>query len=130
MVNNATRLDAVFAALADPTRRRILQGLRSGSAPVAKLALPFPISAPAVSRHLRVLEGAGLVSRTKRGRIHEIALTAEPLHAASNWLDTYRRHWESSLDALADYLESPESAEPFTPESKPKNRPINPNEPR
>ena len=120
MVNNATRLDTVFAALADPTRRRILQGLRSGGAPVAKLAQPFRMSAPAVSRHLRVLESAGLVLRTKRGRVHEITLAAEPLHTVADWLETYREHWESSLDALARYLESAESAETFTPEPKTK----------
>jgi DNA-binding transcriptional ArsR family regulator len=119
MVNNTTKLDTVFAALADPTRRRILQGLRSGSAPVAKLARPFQMSAPAVSRHLRVLERAGLVHRTKRGRVHEIALTAEPLRAVTDWLETYRKHWESSLDALARYLESEDSEETFAPESKP-----------
>ena len=118
MVNNSTTLDTVFSALADPTRRRILQGLRSGSAPVAKLARPFRMSAPAVSRHLRVLEQAGLVRRTKRGRVHEIALAAEPLHMVANWLETYRQHWESSLDALARYLESPEAAESFPSESK------------
>jgi DNA-binding transcriptional ArsR family regulator len=122
MVNNATQLDAVFSALADPTRRRILQGLRSGSAPVAKLAQPFRMSAPAVSRHLRVLESAGLVHRTKRGRIHEIALAAEPLHTVADWLETYRQHWESSLDALARYLEAPESAETFPSGTKTKKQ--------
>ena len=119
MVNNACRLDTVFAALADPTRRSILQGLRSGSAPVAKLAQPFRMSAPAVSRHLRVLESAGLVRRTKRGRIHEIALAPEPLRTVADWIESYRQHWESSLDALARYLESPES---FTPDPKTKTQ--------
>jgi len=80
------------------------------------------MSAPAVSRHLRVLERAGLVRRTKRGRIHEIALAAEPLHTVTNWLETYRKHWESSLDALARYLESTESEETFTPDSKTKKQ--------
>jgi DNA-binding transcriptional ArsR family regulator len=120
MVKHSTTLDTVFAALADPTRRRILQGLRGGSAPVAKLAQPFRMSAPAVSRHLRVLENAGLVRRTKLGRIHNIALVAEPLHTIADWLETYRKHWESSLDALARYLESPESLETFTPDPKTK----------
>jgi DNA-binding transcriptional ArsR family regulator len=122
MVNNSAMLDTVFAALADPTRRRILQGLRSGGAPVAKVAQPFRMSAPAVSRHLRVLESAGLVRRVKRGRIHEITLAAEPLHTAANWLETYRMHWDSSLDALARYLESTEPQESLTPDTKPKKQ--------
>jgi DNA-binding transcriptional ArsR family regulator len=110
MVKHSTSLDTVFAALADPTRRRILQGLRRGSAPVGSVAQPFRVSAPAVSRHLRVLERTGLVRRTRRGRIHEIELNAAPLRRAADWLETYRRHWESSLDALARYLEPAESS--------------------
>ena len=107
MVNNSAFLDSVFSALSDPTRRGILRGLMPASTPVGKLAQPFRLSAPAISRHLRVLEGAGLIRRTKRGRIHEIELNADPLQKAANWLELYRRHWESSLDALALYLESP-----------------------
>jgi DNA-binding transcriptional ArsR family regulator len=118
MVNRSTALTTVFAALADPTRRRILQGLMSGQSHVAKLAQPFRISAPAISRHLRVLERAGLIRRTKRGRNHEIELSAEPLRHAKDWLETYRRHWEASLDALAQYLESTEPQ----PSSKPKTQ--------
>lgn len=119
MVNHPTHLDTIFAALADPIRRRILEGLMSGNAAVGALAQPFRVSAPAVSRHLRVLEGAGLIHRTKRGRVHEIALATQPLQAASNWLDTYRWHWESSLDSLAAYLESEPAPSPHNnPETK------------
>ncbi len=109
MVKYSSSLDSVFAALADPTRRRILEGLMDGSAPVGRLAKPFKVSAPAVSRHLRVLERAGLVRRTRRGRLHEMELAAEPLRRAADWIETYRRHWEVSLDGLARYLESGES---------------------
>ena len=108
MVKRSISLDSIFAALADPTRRRILESLMDGCAPVGHLAQPFKVSAPAVSRHLRVLERAGLVRRTRRGRIHEMELSAEPLRRAADWLDTYRRHWEASLEALARYLESGE----------------------
>ena len=107
MVKRSISLDTVFAALADPTRRRILRGLMRGCAPVGEIASPFRVSAPAVSRHLRVLERAGLIRRNRRGRIHEIALAAAPLRAALDWLEAYRRHWEDSLDALARHLETP-----------------------
>ena len=110
MVNNSAFLDTVFSALSDPTRRGILRGLMPASTPVGKLAQPYRLSAPAISRHLRVLEGAGLIRRTKRGRVHDIELNAEPLQKAADWLDLYRTHWESSLDALAAYLESPAPA--------------------
>lgn len=107
MVKRSISLDTVFAALADPTRRRILRGLMRGCAPVGEIASPFRVSAPAVSRHLRVLERAGLIRRKRRGRIHEIELAAAPMRAALDWLEAYRRHWEDSLDALAVYLETP-----------------------
>ena len=116
MVKRSASLDAVFAALADPTRRRILQGLMGGHAHVGRVARPFRVSAPAISRHLRVLERAGLIHRTKRGRLHQIELNAKPLRRAKDWLETYRQHWESSLDALARYLEFGESS----PSAKPK----------
>jgi DNA-binding transcriptional ArsR family regulator len=109
MVKYSRSLDAVFAALADPIRRRIMEGLANGRAPVGRLAQPFKVSAPAISRHLRVLERAGLVRRTRHGRIHEMELAAGPLRQAADWLERYRRFWEESLDALARYLESGES---------------------
>jgi DNA-binding transcriptional ArsR family regulator len=123
MVNRSISLDTVFAALADPTRRRILQGLMDGHSHVGRVAEPFKVSAPAISRHLRVLERAGLIRRRKHGRNHEIQLRAEPLRRAKDWLETYRRHWESSLDALAHYLEStaPSSSSAQQPKTKTNN---------
>ena len=114
MVKRSVSLDTVFAALADPTRRRILGGLMGGQVHVGRLAQPFRVSAPAISRHLRVLERAGLIRRRKRGRHHEIELRAEPLQRARDWLEVYRHFWESNLDSLARYLES-ESAPPSSP---------------
>jgi len=118
MVNNIRALNGVFSALADPVRRSILQGLAQGRACVAEIASPFKISAPAVSRHLRVLERTGLIRRRRRGRVHEIELVAGPMRAAVNWLETYRHFWTSSLDALADFLESEESAPPAAAKTK------------
>ena len=124
MVKRSVSLNTVFAALADPTRRRILEGLMDGCAPVGRLAEPFKVSPPAVSRHLRVLERAGLVRRTRRGRIHEMELAAGPLRKAADWLDTYRRHWEASLDSLARYLESGTPKKSTRSKSKTKTKPI------
>lgn len=102
------QLDAVFAALADPTRRAILARLAQGEANVAELAEPFPISQPAVSKHLRVLEGAGLISRVARGTARYSRLEAEPLRRADAWMQSYKRFWTESFDkldaALASYL--------------------------
>jgi DNA-binding transcriptional ArsR family regulator len=122
MVNLSSTLDLVFSALADPTRRRILQGLMRGGAPVGDVAQPFKVSAPAISRHLRVLERTGLIRRTVRGRRHEIELNAEPLRRATDWLETYRKHWESSLDSLANFLESAEPSSPAKHKSKNKRK--------
>jgi DNA-binding transcriptional ArsR family regulator len=123
MVNSS--LDTVFAALADPTRRQILEGLTKGEAPVGRVAKPFRVSAPAISRHLRVLEKAGLIRRKRRGRLHEITIRAEPLREAKDWLETYRRHWEANLDRLAEFLESaapPLSAGNPAPTQTPKSK--------
>ena len=98
-------LDRVFAALADPTRRRILERLSEGQIRVTRLAKPFSISLPAVSKHLRVLEGAGLLKRHRHGREHRLELEARPIREALRWMERYRRFWEGALDALADYLE-------------------------
>ena len=122
MVKRSTSLDSVFAALADPTRRRILQGLMGGQVHVGRLAQPFRISPPAISRHLRVLERAGLIRRTRRGRTHEIELKAEPLQRAGEWIETYRHFWESNLDSLARFLESGESSPPANDTTKHKQR--------
>ena len=98
-------LDRTFAALADPTRRRILAHLARGSKRVTHLARPHAMSLPAVSKHLRVLEKAGLLRRRRYGRVHEMELDAEPLKKAAQWVEEYRKFWEGSLDRLADYLE-------------------------
>lgn len=106
MVNYSATLDTTFSALADPTRRRILKRLAAGETAVSDIAGPFKMSLPAVIKHLRVLEKAGLVRTTKEGRIRKVRMEAAPMRKAVEWLETYRIFWESSLDRLADYLES------------------------
>jgi DNA-binding transcriptional ArsR family regulator len=97
-------LDRTFAALADPTRRRILEHLARGGQCVTELARPYAMSLPAVSKHLRVLERAGLIRRRRRGRIHRLNLEAAPMKEAAQWIEEYRRFWEQSLDRLDEYL--------------------------
>lgn len=105
MVKHSTeRLDAVFAALADPTRRRILQDLARGEATVTELAEPHDMSLPAISKHLRVLEEAGLISRAIEGRVHRLQLNSKPMSEAFAWLELYRRFWEERFDALDKIL--------------------------
>src|SRR5213082_4032865 len=104
-------LDRTFAALADPTRRRILAHLARGDRCVTDLARPHNMSLPAVSKHLRVLEKAGLLRRRRYGRVHEMQLNAEPLKKAAQWVEEYRRFWEGSLDRLAAYLEKTNKAD-------------------
>jgi DNA-binding transcriptional ArsR family regulator len=98
-------LNRTFAALADPTRRRILAHLARGDKRVTHLARPHAMSLPAVSKHLRVLEKAGLLRRRRYGRVHEMQLDAKPLKQAAQWVEEYRKFWEGSLDSLAAYLE-------------------------
>ena len=101
-------LDATFAALADPTRRAILARLASGDASVAELAEPFAMSQPAISKHLKVLERAGLISRGRDAQRRPRRLEAQPLREATAWLENYRRFWEGSfqrLDALLDTMQ-------------------------
>jgi DNA-binding transcriptional ArsR family regulator len=98
-------LDAVFAALADPTRRAILSRLASGEASVNEIAAPFEMSQPAVSRHLKVLERAGLIERGIDGQRRPARLKAEPMAAAVRWLEEFRKFWSSSLDQLDVLLE-------------------------
>jgi DNA-binding transcriptional ArsR family regulator len=102
-------LSTVFAALADPTRRAILQRLTLGDANVAQLAVPFAMSQPAISKHLKVLEGAGLISRSRVATARFSHLEAEPLKEATEYMEKYRRFWNESLDrldtALAEYLQ-------------------------
>ena len=97
------QLDRVFRALADRTRRAILRRLRAGSATVSELAAPFGMSLPGISKHLTVLEQAGLVIRTVDGRVRRCSLQPEPLREADSWLTEYRSFWESALDSLAGY---------------------------
>lgn len=104
MVTNSEKLDLTFGALADPTRRSILARLARGEATVGELAEPFEISRPAISKHLRVLERAGLVERTRDGRVSRCELDAAPMRDAAEWVEKYRRYWEDQLDSLSRYL--------------------------
>jgi DNA-binding transcriptional ArsR family regulator len=97
-------LSVTFAALADPTRRAILERLSQGEAVISELAAPFSISLPAVSKHLKMLERAGLIERSRDGQWRRCRLQAGPLQQAAGWLEQYRRFWTGSLDRLQDYL--------------------------
>jgi len=100
-----------FAALADPTRRRILEHLARGDRCVTDLARPYRMSLPAVSKHLHVLERAGLVRRRRRGRVHQLKLEAAPMQQAQQWIETYRRFWEESFDRMDEYLQQLQTKE-------------------
>ena len=112
---DADTLSGVFAALADPTRRAILARLTTGDATVTELAEPFAMSQPAVSKHLRVLESAGLISRSRLATARYSHLEAQPLKEASEWMQRYKRFWNESFDkldlALADYLASDQNTD-------------------
>ncbi len=110
-MNPSQRLDATFAALADPTRRAILARLASGEASVTELAEPFAMSQPAISKHLKVLERAGLISRGRDAQRRPRRLDAKPLAEVTGWLEDYRQFWEGSfqrLDALLDEMKAKE----------------------
>jgi DNA-binding transcriptional ArsR family regulator len=98
------QLDSVFAALADSTRRGILESLSGGEAAVSELAAPHDMSLPGFMKHLRVLEDAGLIQRTKEGRVVSCELSAAPMKAAAAWMSRYEKFWTDKLDALARYL--------------------------
>src|SRR4051795_2263771 len=100
------QLDRTFAALSDPTRRAIVERLADGEASVTELAAPFGMSLPAVSKHLKVLEKAGLISRGRRAQWRPCRLEPEPLKEASDWLQEYRRLWDERLDRLDEYLQT------------------------
>ena len=102
--STAQQLDLVFGALADPTRRAILARLARGQATVNELVEPFKLSQPTISKHLKVLEGAGLVSRGRDAQFRPVRLNAAPLRGAAQWIGDYRRCWEESLDQLDDYV--------------------------
>ncbi|QHQ35448.1 ArsR/SmtB family transcription factor [Algicella marina] len=100
----ADSLSLTFSALGDPTRRAILQQLSEGEASVGELTEPFDISMPAISRHLKVLERAGLVQRTRNAQWRPVQLNAAPLAEIANWVESYRKHWEGAFDRMDDYL--------------------------
>jgi DNA-binding transcriptional ArsR family regulator len=104
-------LDRTFAALADPTRRRILANLAEGERCVTALAAPHRMSLPAISKHLRVLEKAGLIRRKRQGRRHQLKLEAAPMQQAQQWIEEYRRFWEQSFDRLDEYLKQLQARE-------------------
>ncbi len=114
-------LDRIFAAMADSTRRAILERLSRGEATVGELAEPFPISRPAISKHLRVLERAGLVRREVDGRVSRCNLDAAPLREAAAWVERYRAFWEGQLDRLSRFLEE-EAPHPERPHQRREER--------
>jgi len=121
-----SHLDATFAALSDPTRREILARLATGDRTISELAGRFDMSLPAVSKHVRVLQRAGLASVARHGRVRRATLTADPMRGALDWIATYRQFWESELEQLAAYLENTTSAEPspsWSPKSPPQRKP-------
>ena len=107
-------LSTTFAALADPTRRAILERLAGGDATVGELAEPFAMTLPAISKHLSVLERAGLIAKDRDGQRRNCRITATPLKSATSWLEEYRRHWEANLDNLDAYLHRLQGAAPPT----------------
>ncbi|HEV2335356.1 MAG TPA: metalloregulator ArsR/SmtB family transcription factor [Stellaceae bacterium] len=123
-IGTAGRLDAlddVFGALSDPIRRAIVAQLTHGPCSVTQLGAPFAVSAPAISKHLAVLERCGLITRWKVGRVHYCRLLAESLAQAGAWIDQHQAFWAGQLDALADYLDK--EGDPCGPAPEPKPRP-------
>ena len=119
----ADPLSATLSALADPTRRGILARLSSGDATVSELAEPYDMSLAAVSKHLKVLEGVGLISRGREAQWRPCHLEAEPLQAVTEWLEAYRSFWDRSLKGLNDYLKTVQQPEPIHPAPPPARRP-------
>ncbi len=110
-------LSLTLSALADPTRRAILAQLARGEAPVGELAAPFSISQPAISKHLKVLERAGLIQRGREAQWRPCRLDAGPLQDVASWLENYRRFWEDSFDRLDAYLKEVQKGDPDSPRS-------------
>jgi DNA-binding transcriptional ArsR family regulator len=108
---HADQLSATFSALADPTRRAILARLASGETSVTELAQPFAMTLPAISKHLKVLEHAGLIKRGRAAQWRPCKLEAEPLKEVSTWVDQYKKHWEESFDRLDAYLKELQAKE-------------------
>jgi DNA-binding transcriptional ArsR family regulator len=111
------RLSTTLSALADPTRRAILARLTAGEASVKELAKPFALSPPAISKHLKVLERAGLITRSRRAQWRPCRLKARPLREVADWLERYRRFWEERFDRLDEYLNRIQSGEPHDRQS-------------
>jgi DNA-binding transcriptional ArsR family regulator len=118
MTAAATRLDATFAALSDPTRRAIIAKLADGDASVLELAEPFAMSQPAISKHLKVLERAGLISRGRDAQRRPCHLEAKPLEEANDWLEKYRRFWEQNFELLDGLLDEMKALQKLTKPSK------------
>ena len=110
--------EATFGALADPTRRAVLDLLRQGSQPAGRIAQAFPVSRPAISKHLRLLRRAHLVQERREGRHRLYQLNAEPLRAVASWLDQYRNFWQTSLNSLKTFVESEYQQETLAAHSK------------
>jgi DNA-binding transcriptional ArsR family regulator len=119
-------LDRVFGALADPTRRGVLDSLAGGSCAVSELAAPSGMSLPGFMKHLRVLEDAGLIAREKEGRVVSCELSAAPMKTASAWMSCYEKFWSDKLDSLARYLYQQEELQTW---NKPAFKPTNPRSP-
>ena len=118
MTSASDRLTATFSALADPTRRAILARLTLGETSVGELAEPFDMSLPAISKHLKVLERAGLIARGRDAQRRPCRLAAKPLHEISDWVATYRQFWEQRLDRLEAYLQETQAAPPSAKKRK------------
>ena len=112
-------LSTTFAALADPTRRAILARLASGEASVKELGAPFKMTPPAVTKHLKVLQRAGLITRSRRAQWRPCRLDATPLRGVANWVEEYRRFWDERIDRLEDYLRVLQTKEPKHDRKKP-----------
>ncbi|MBV9865289.1 MAG: winged helix-turn-helix transcriptional regulator [Abitibacteriaceae bacterium] len=113
------QLSTIFAALADPTRRAILARLASGEASVKELAEPFEMTLPAITKHLKVLEQAGLITRSRHAQWRPCRLEAKPLHDIADWVEQYRQFWDESMDRLEDYLREIQTQEQKNDSSQP-----------
>lgn len=128
MVNkDSGRLDAVFQALADPTRRAMLRDLAASPRTVGELAAPYDISLAGASKHIQVLERAGLIQREIQGRVHTCRIDARPLHAGAEWIRHYERFWNNKLDVLEALLKAEDAARPA---ARPARKPSKPRTPR
>ena len=115
-------LSLTFAAIADPTRRAILLRLSKGEAPVKELAEPFEMTLPAITKHLKVLERAGLIERSRAAQMRPCKLLPKPLKEAASWIDCYRTFWDESLNRLDDYLQELQSKSDPQPKPSPKKK--------